>query len=442
MADTYVVKVQHGRSIDYYIDVDNLEIWDTKQGFVKVLRVINNESDSWVRVTLTTGATLLCTADHPITTENRGTVYASTLTADDTIAVSVSGISEGFAISKVYSVETIERTARSYDVETESGHFEVNGIYSHNCRTLIGYDRHGLGYTRVGRGNNNPITIILPKLGIEYGVCLGKREKPDLDGFMLAFENTLALVEQAHLDRFKIMKKQSPKAATFMYKNGTIKDADKCEDDVYNALKHNTFAIGYIGVSEMCMALFGKTHVQSAEAHEFALNLIKRINEFAKEASERSNLNFSCYATPAEGLAHTALKTLRSLYGVIPGVTDREYLTNSHPCGVWEKISIYEKIAIEAPFCKYPTGGCITYIEVPSTFMDNLKAIEDVIDYAFKEKDIPYLAINFPIDSCLDCGYQSEFNAECPMCGSENIQQLRRVTGYLSTDYRNFNNGK
>lgn len=97
---------------------------------------------------------------------------------------------------------------------------------------------------------------------------------------------------------------------------------------------------------------------------------------------------------------------------------------------------------IEAPFTKYATSGCITYIELESTFIKNIKAVEDIIDYAFNELDIPYLAFNFPIDSCLDCGYQGEFNDICPECGSKNIQQLRRVTGYLTTDYRNFNDGK
>jgi ribonucleoside-triphosphate reductase len=104
-------------------------------------------------------------------------------------------------------------------------------------------------------------------------------------------------------------------------------------------------------------------------------------------------------------------------------------------------ISIFDKLKVEAPFCKYPTSGCITYIELESSVMNNEKAFEDIIDYAMS-LDIPYLAFNFPIDSCLDCGYQGEFNDACPVCGSQNIQQLRRVTGYFTTDYRNFNNGK
>ena len=310
------------------------------------------------------------------------------------------------------------------------------------CRTMLGYDRHTDSYNRVGRGNLVPNTMILPKLGIEYGVCLGKRETPDLTGFWSAFEDLLMLCEQGLLERFDIMVNQPPEAGPFMYQNGTMKDAQKCRVSNYEALKHGTLAMGYIGIAEMCQALFGKNHAEDPEVHEFALSVVKRINEYAKDASERHDLNFSCYATPAEGLCHTAAKALRKQYGVIPNVTDHEFLTNSHHVPVWHEISIFDKLAVEAPFCKYPTGGCITYVELDSTFVKNTKAIEQIIDYAFKELDIPYLAFNFPIDSCLDCGFQGEFNDACPECGSHNIQQLRRVTGYLTTDYRHFNLGK
>ena len=323
------------------------------------------------------------------------------------------------------------------DLDNPDTYFATMG-----CRTMLGYDRHSDSYNRVGRGNLVPNTMILPKLGIEYGVCLGKRETPDLDGFWSAFEDLLMLCEQGLLERFDIMVNQPPEAAPFMYQNGTMKDAQSCRMSNYEALKHGTLAMGYIGIAEMCQALFGKNHAEDKEVHEFALSVVRRINEYAKEASERHDLNFSCYATPAEGLCHTALKALRKQYGIIPNVTDHEFLTNSHHVPVWHEIGIFEKLAIEAPFCKYPTGGCITYVELDSTFVKNTKAIEQIIDYAFQKLDIPYLAFNFPIDSCLDCGYQAEFNDACPECGSHNIQQLRRVTGYLTTDYRHFNKGK
>ena len=310
------------------------------------------------------------------------------------------------------------------------------------CRTMMGPDRFS-DSSRVGRGNLVPNTMILPKLGIEYGICLGKRKEPDLKGFWNAFEDLLALCEQGLLERFDIMVNQPPEAAPFMYKNGTMKDAQKCRMSNYEALKHGSLAMGYIGIAEMCQALFGKNHAEDEEVHAFALSVVKRINEYAKEASERHDLNFSCYATPAEGLCHTAAKALRSQYGIIPNVTDKEFLTNSHHVPVWHEVDIFTKLQIEAPFCKYPTGGCITYVELDTTFIKNTKAIEQVIDYAFKELDIPYLAINFPIDSCLACGFQSEFNDCCPECGSADIQQLRRVTGYLTGNYKTaFNKGK
>ena len=307
---------------------------------------------------------------------------------------------------------------------------------------MLGYDRHSDSFNRVGRGNLVPNTMILPKLGIEYGICLGQRTEPDIKGFWSAFEDLLMLCEQGLLERFDIMVNQPPEAGPFMYQNGTMKDAQNCRVSNYEALKHGTLAMGYIGIAEMCQALFGKNHAEDPKVHEFALSVVRRINEYAKDASKRHDLNFSCYATPAEGLCHTAAKALRKQYGIIPNVTDKEFLTNSHHVPVWHKIGIFDKLAVEAPFCKYPTGGCITYVELDSTFVKNTRAIEQIIDYAFKELDIPYLAFNFPIDSCLDCGFQGEFNDACPECGSHNIQQLRRVTGYLTTDYRHFNQGK
>ena len=166
------------------------------------------------------------------------------------------------------------------------------------CRTAIGYDRHSNSYKRVGRGNLVPNTIILPKLGIEYGICLGERQKPDLIGFWEAFEDALRLCEQGLLERFDIMVNQPPEAAPFMYQNGTMMDAQSCRVSNYEALKHGTLAVGYIGLAETCQALFGKNHAEDKEAYDFALKIVKRINEFAKEASERNDLNFSCYATP------------------------------------------------------------------------------------------------------------------------------------------------
>lgn len=310
------------------------------------------------------------------------------------------------------------------------------------CRTLMGYDRNGLGYSKVGRGNVCPTTMNLPKIGIKHGICLGERETPDIDGFWAELDEVLHLTELSLIDRFYHVCKQSVASAKFMYQNGTVADYEKASfKGIYEAMKHGTLAVGYIGIAEMCQAMFGKDHSEDTEVWKFALSVVEHISDFCKAASEKHGLNFSCYATPAENLCYTYAEALKKEFGNIKNVTDREYITNSHHIPVWQKVSIYKKLDLEAPFCKFPTGGCITYIELESSIMQNEKAVEDIIDYAMS-LDIPYLAFNFPIDSCLKCGYQGEIDYNCPRCGNTEIQRLRRVTGYLTTDYRNFNAGK
>lgn len=308
---------------------------------------------------------------------------------------------------------------------------------------MLGYDRFTKSYIRAGRGNIVPITIILPKLGIEYGICQGKRKEPDLDGFWQAFKETVNITRQGLIDRFTYIASQSPKSAPFMYQNGTMLDAEKCKDNVYEAVKHGTLAIGYIGVAEMCKALFGKTHDEDEKAYEFAYSVVKYIHDYCIQAGNEENLNFSCYATPAENLCNTAMEKLQNEFGIIKGITDRSYLTNSHHVPVWHQISIFRKLEIEAPFCALATGGCITYVELDSGIMKNEKAIEKIIDYAFKKLNISYLAFNFPINTCLDCGV-SDGTVEdiCPNCESENIEHLARTTGYLTTDVSKMNAGK
>lgn len=143
-----------------------------------------------------------------------------------------------------------------------------------------------------------------------------------------------------------------------------------------------------------------------------------------------------------ENACRTICKGLQREYGKIKNVCDREYITNSHHVPVWKKISVQDKLKIESKFTKYPSGGCITYIELESSVMQNAEAVEDIINYGM-DLDIPYLAINFPIDTCQDCGYSSEIKEDdCPKCHGTKIKRLRRITGYLSSDYRKFNNGK
>ena len=345
----------------------------------------------------------------------------------------------------VMGVEFLGKRDRyEYDVETVSDRFDVSGVMSHNCRTMIGFDRHGMGFRKTGRGNISPATMILPALGIKYGICTGERTKPDVDGFFEALDDLLDVTVSSLIDRYEYICSQNIKAGYFMYENEDMADGKKAVEakDVEVAMKHGTLAIGFIGIANTCYAMFGKYHNQSKKVFNFAERIVERIYDYAAEASEKYNLNFSCYATPAENSCYTICSALRREYGTIEGVTDKEYLTNSIHVPVSEKVSIYEKLDLEAKLAKYCTGGNITYVELESGVMNNPTAIRKIIDYAMNH-NVGYLALNFPIDTCKDCGSSvGEFEEVCPVCGSHHIESLRRVTGYLTTDYRKFNKGK
>jgi ribonucleoside-triphosphate reductase len=213
------------------------------------------------------------------------------------------------------------------------------------------------------------------------------------------------------------------------------------EEGIRSALKHGTLALGQLGLAEALQILVGCDHTE-----ERGMELAKKIESLFKkrcaEFKEEYKLNFGVYFTPAENLCHTALKKFKAHYGVIRNVSDKEFFTNSMHVPVWKEMSPFDKIDIEAQLTGYSSAGCITYIELDSGVKNNLEALEALVNYAM-DKDIPYFAINVPNDTCLECGYCDEFNDHCPECGSTNIQQLRRVTGYLTGNYTTaFNRGK
>lgn len=317
------------------------------------------------------------------------------------------------------------------------------------CRTQMGKDRFNTEqpYNRVGRGNLAPATIIPVAIGIKHGICQGKREKPDLDGFRRDFEYLLKKCEESLLIRANLMFKQKMKGAFEMYANPAWKCDYEYDENasVYEVLKHGTLAVGQLGWAETLVALFGAHHGESEEAKQFLLEMTKRVNEFCVEASDRNNLNFAAYYTPAENLCYTAMNKLLKRFGQIRGVTDHEFLTNSIHIPVFYDIDVFDKLKEEGNFANLATGGNICYVEFDATAVHNLEAVEQVVDFAM-EQNIPYFAFNFPLDECTVCGHTGEIPAEgCPECGAPDaaINRLRRVTGYITSDYRRaFNAGK
>ena len=326
-----------------------------------------------------------------------------------------------------------------YDKNDPRTYFSTMG-----CRTANGWDVNGFGQLKDGRGNICPVTIIMPTLAMEAKEKVSTWDYHDdrdtIAEFMNILDKAIYDAKDMLIERFEYICSQNPASAKFMYENGLMEGYIP-EEGIRSALKHGTLALGQLGLAETLQLLIGKDHT-TKEGMELAKEIESLFNKRCAEFKKEYSLNFGVYYTPAENLCHTAMKRFKEKYGEIPNVSDKEFFTNSMHVPVWIKMSPFEKIDIESQLTGYSNAGCITYVELDSGVKNNLEALEVLVNYAM-DKDIPYFAINVPNDTCLDCGYTDEFNERCPECGSTNIQQLRRVTGYLTGNYTTaFNKGK
>lgn len=302
------------------------------------------------------------------------------------------------------------------------------------CRTANLWDVNGFGQLKDGRGNICPVTIIMPTLAMQV------KDKPGsiVDNFIKLLDKKIHEAKDMLIERFEYICSQNPASASFMWDNNVMAGYVP-EEGIRSALKHGTLSIGQLGLAETLKILIGHDHTTPEGmivAKEIEELFATRCAEFKKEYK----LNFGVYYTPAENLCYTAMLKFKETYGEIPGISDREYFTNSMHVPVWHNLDPFEKIDIESQLTGYSSAGCITYVELPASTKHNIEALESIVNYAM-EKDIPYFAVNVPVDTC-KCGYTDEINDTCPKCGSDEIERLRRVTGYLSTDYRKFNKGK
>ena len=305
------------------------------------------------------------------------------------------------------------------------------------CRTVNGFDVNGLGYLKDGRGNICPVTIIMPTLAMQTDGEIGDK---NIDDFIKLLDKKIGEAKDMLIERFDHICNQPAAAAKFMWENGTMEGYIP-EEGIRSALKHGTLVIGQLGLAETLQILIGCDHTCD-KGMELAKRIEKLFNDRCKEFKEKYSLNFGVYYTPAENLCYTAMSKFKRKYGEIKNVSDKKFFTNSIHVPVWTEVNPFEKIDIEAQLTGYSNAGCITYVELPSSTMNNLEALETIVNYAM-DKDIPYLGINLPNDHCEDCGYTGEFNDCCPKCNSKNISQLRRVCGYLTGDYKTaFNKGK
>jgi ribonucleoside-triphosphate reductase len=318
-------------------------------------------------------------------------------------------------------------------------------IATMGCRTRVISNRFGPAQ-QSGRGNISFNSINLTKLGIEHGQCLGK--ETDLVGFYMKLEEVLDVCLEALLHRYAIQASQPAKASDFMMQNGTWMDGEKLDpnEKIEEQLKHGSISIGFVGLAECLKALIGKHHGEDEDAWNLGYNIIKFMRNYCDNKSDEYNMNITLFATPAESLAGKFAKSNKKQYGLIDGVTDRDYITNSNHIPVYYQISASEKIRKEAPFHALTNAGHICYVEVDGNMKNNLTAFKDIVEFAL-DSDVGYFSINHPIDKCNSCGYDGIIGKECPVCGEHEdngrIVKIRRITGYLVGNLlTRFNSGK
>ena len=305
----------------------------------------------------------------------------------------------------------------SYDVETETDMFTVSGIISHNCRTrVIGNVYDPTREIVTGRGNLSFTSINLPRLAIEANNKIkGAR---NIKKFYELLDDKLELVHKQLLERFKTQCRKHPRNYPFLMGQGIWIDSDKLwlDDSIEEILKHGTLSVGFIGLAETLTMLIGAHHGESEEAQQLGLEIIGHMREATDRWSQEEKRNYSLIGTPAEGLSGRFIQMDKKLYGEIPGVTDRQYYTNSSHVPVYYDISAMDKISTEAPYHELENGGHICYIELDGDISNNIEAFETVLRF-MHDAGVGYGAINHPVDRDPVCGYVGLINDVCPRCG-------------------------
>jgi len=285
------------------------------------------------------------------------------------------------------------------------------------CRTRVLANVCGPAVTP-GRGNLSFTSINLPRIGLKYGIALGERTKADMKGFYQELDEMMDLVKGQLLQRFECQCSKSKANFKFLLGSHVWINSEKLDRNtkIRTVLKHGTLSIGFIGLAETLKALIGEHHGESDKAQKLGVEIIKHMRERCDKYCEEYNLNFTCLATPAEGLSGRFVAIDRSIYGKIKGITDRDYYTNSFHVPVYYKTSVKHKMEIEGKYHKLTNAGHISYVELDGDTVNNVDAFESVVRI-MHDNDIGYGAINHPVDRDPVCGYVGVIKDVCPRCG-------------------------
>ena len=422
----------------YYYDlVDGVytrdSLADDNKARIKRFMVFNDPKLKWIIIKFAVKAMslrhvslftytnyIIVTSDHPLPVINE---YGNTVrTRADEIKVGdllVPARNPYAFTCEVYSIEECNEQYIGYDIETSTDRFDTESIVSHNCRTrTIGNIHDPSKEVVTGRGNLFFTTINLPYIALEALQCTDEHDEL-VDIFFKKLEQRLKDVVDFSMDRFNLIAKRKAKNYPFLMGQHLYVGSENLlpDDEIREVIKHGSMTAGFIGLAETLVVLTGKHHGESYVAQELGLKIVKFMYDYMNKVAEETKLNFGIMGSPAEGCSGRLLRLTRKKFGTIPGVTDKEYFTNSFHVEVAYEISAYDKIRIEAPYHQYCPAGQISYLELNSDAVSNIDAMETLVN-AMCDSGMGYFAINHPVDRDPVCGYVGYFpNGVCPRCG-------------------------
>lgn len=415
-----IEKVEISKFVEEF-NYKDYRVWDSLEGeYVEILNVINNpETNNFYQVKYDGNLVLTVTEDHYFPLVGRGRTNVKDMKKGDLLYRSNAIKATTYSPSTVTEVKQLKLLkAKSYCLETSSDHFDVNGLVSNNCRTrVMANDYDPEHQIPVGRGNIAFTTINLPRIGIS--------SNHSITTFYHKLDKALDLAYTSLIDRFNLLKQKHAYNFPFLLGEGVWLGSEKLksEDTIEEVLKQGTLSIGFIGLAECLKALIGKHHGESEEAQKLGIEIITYMRKYCDDKIKETGLNFSLFATPAEGLSGRFVKIDRAKYGVIEGVTDRDYYTNSSHIPVYYPISAAKKIELEAPYHELCNAGAIGYAECDGDLTKNVKAFMDLILY-MKKNNWTYGSINHPVDRCPVCGFVGIINDTCPKCGRKDKEAV------------------
>lgn len=434
LSQKFEVKVQPDQ-MNVYMDLEGVEIYDTLEGFVPCYRMIRNQSNAWVEVFFDNEDLIDATLDHPFEVIGKGVVYGDDLTVGDQMYATIDG---KVSVVKVVDILRCFFDSFSYDVTTASEHFEVAGIYSHNCRSFLSPWKDDEGnYKFWGRFNQGVVSLNLPHVALS--------SKGDMNEFWRILDERLQLCFKALIARHNSLKGIKAKVAPIMWMNGAVARLDA--DDVIDPLLYggySTISLGYAGIYEMTRYMTGESNT-SPKGHDFALQVMKYLEETTKRWKQETNIGFALYGTPLENTTEKFAKVNERDFGIIKDVTDHGYVTNSYHVNPHEQINAFDKLSFESEFQDLSLGGAISYVETPN-MTKNIDAVLEVMKHIYETN--MYAEINTTTSYCHICGctdikMEDDLKYHCPNCGNDDFNKMNiavRVCGYVSTNP--FNDGR